>query len=53
MVLQRDLRKKKVKKMAEKCLSKEDKRGELQERIMANPEELSETLGGRKQSKAN
>lgn len=45
MVLQRDLRKKKVKKMAEKYLSKEDKRGKLQERIMANPEELSRDSG--------
>lgn len=45
--------KKKVKKMAEKCLSKEYKRGELQERIMVNTKELSESLGKSKQSEAN
>lgn len=43
MALQRNLRKEKVKMMAEKHFSTKVKRGKLQEKIIANTEELSES----------
>ena len=44
MVLQRDLRKGKVKMMAEKHFGTKGKRAKLQEEIIARTEELSESL---------